>query len=410
VNPDPDRLWDALMDLARIGATEQGGCARLALTNADSAGRQWLAEQGRAIGLSLRVDRLGNMSLLRPGADPAAPPVAIGSHLDTVPTGGRFDGAYGVLAGLEVLRALHASAARTVAPLMLINWTNEEGARFAPPMSGSETAMGFGPEATFLGTQERDGTATIGQELARTGWVGDADPALFRSLGAYFEAHIEQGPLLEQAGAEVGIVTHALGVQALRIVLTGRDGHVGSPMAGRADALAAAAELTLEIERLAMATGGQGIAAVTRIEPFPNARGNIVSSVALTTSPRHHTQAGLEALVAAIRAAAEAIGGRRGIGVAIAPEWGYPFVAFDTELIARLRSAAARHRLRTLDLATPIGHDAIHVARVVPGAMLFIPCHGGISHNPAESITREWCAAGLRVLCDAVLETAELKT
>lgn len=394
------------MDLARIGATPDGGCDRMALTDADAAARRWFVDHAPSLGATVINDRLGNLALLRPGTDPSRRPVAIGSHLDTVPTGGRFDGAYGVLCGVEILRALHGVDARTRAPVMVIDWTNEEGARFAPPMGGSETAMGFRSEQALLATPDRDGATTLGAELDRTGWRGAADPAMFRDMFAYFEAHIEQGPVLEHAGAAIGIVTHALGVQALRITLTGRDGHVGSPMAGRADALAAAAELTLAIEAAAHRLGG--IAAVTRIEPFPNARGNIVSRVGLVTSPRHESQEGLEALVAAITLAAEGIGARRGIGMGIAAEWGYPFVRFDAALIARLRDAAAHHGLVTHDLPTPIGHDAIHLGRMVPSALLFIPCHGGVSHNPAESITPEWSAAGLSVLAGAVLSTAEV--
>lgn len=407
MNLNPDRLWASLHAMAAIGATPAGGCDRQALSAADAAARAQLLAWGREIGLTPILDRVGNLGLRRDGTDTSRKPVAIGSHLDTVPTGGRYDGAYGVLAGLEILRALHEAGTRTKAPLLLINWTNEEGARFSPAMGGSETAMGFRDEAVFLATPERAGTiATVAEELARNRLAGDADPAVFRDCAAYFEAHIEQGPILEGRGATIGIVTHALGVAGFQLRVTGRDGHVGAPMAGRADALAAGAEFVLAVEALAHAQQGAGHSTVTRFGVFPDARGNIVSSVRGVVSARHDTQAGLEAMVAALHAEAAAIAARRGVTLTLEQDWGYPHVVFDASLRARLAAAADRHGFARYELPTPIGHDAIHVGRVLPTALLFIPCVGGLSHHPEERITPEWSAAGLRVLADAVLETA----
>jgi N-carbamoyl-L-amino-acid hydrolase len=401
------RLWDRLMAMARIGATPGGGCNRQALTDADAEARRQLIAWGEAIGLTPSIDRLGTIALLRPGRDPTRRPVAIGSHLDTVPTGGRFDGVLGVLAGLEILRALHEAGVETEAPLLLIDWANEEGARFAPAMAASEVAMGLRDEAALLSTPERAGPATFGAELARIGFAGDGDPAALRDVAAYFELHIEQGPVLERLGAPIGIVTHALGALSFETVVTGRDGHTGAPMEGRADALAAAAAFILAAERLARESAGQAIASVTRIAIAPDARGNIVSEARLGCSLRHHAQAGLEALFAALEAEAATIAAARpGIGFALERQWGYPETPFDATLYERLEAAAARRGLATHRLPTAIGHDAIHVARVLPAALMFVPCHGGLSHNEAESITPEWAEAGLMVLADAVLETA----
>jgi N-carbamoyl-L-amino-acid hydrolase len=403
------RLWDSLMQMARFGALPGGGCNRQALTDADAEGRRQFIAWGEAIGCQVSVDRLGTIRLLRPGRDPSRKPVAIGSHLDTVPTGGKFDGVYGVLSGLEILRALHEAGAETEAPIMVIDWTNEEGARFSPPMAASEVAMGIRPEAELLATPERAGPATFGEELARTGFAGPADPAGLQELAAYFETHIEQGPVLEAMGADVGIVTHALGAQSLEVTVTGRDGHVGAPMEGRADALAAAAEFVLAVERSALATKGQGIGSVTRLLLTPDARGNIPSGAWIVCSLRHHTQAGLEAMVAEARAAAAAIAAARpGIAIEVALQWGYPQADFDATLRARLADAARRRGLKAHAMPCAIGHDAIHVARKVPATLMFIPCHGGLSHNEAESITPAWAEGGLLVLADAVLETAGL--
>ncbi|MBK1658180.1 hydantoinase/carbamoylase family amidase [Paracraurococcus ruber] len=403
------RLWDSLMQMARFGALPGGGCNRQALTDEDAEARGQLIAWGEAIGLQVTVDRLGSIRLLRPGRDPSRRPVAIGSHLDTVPTGGKFDGVYGVLAGLEILRALHEAGAATEAPLLLINWTNEEGARFSPAMIASEASMGLREEAAVLATPERAGPATLGGELARLGFAGTADPADLRGIAAYFETHIEQGPVLETLGKPIGIVTHALGARTFDVVVTGKDGHTGAPMDGRADALAAAAALILAAERLAKDSAGEAIASVTRIAITPDARGNIASGARLACSTRHRTQAGLDALSDALRAEAAAIcAARPGIGIALEEVWAYPQTDFAPALYERLEAAAARRGLGSHRMPTAIGHDAIHVARALPAALMFIPCHGGLSHNEAESITPDWAEAGLLVLADAVLETAGL--
>lgn len=397
------RLWDSLMEFARIGATEKGGCNRQALTELDAEARRLLRRHGAAVGATLTTDRVGNMMLTRPGRDPARAPVAIGSHLDTQPTGGKFDGVLGVLAGLEVLRALHEAGVETQAPVAVINWTNEEGARFAPPMMGSGAAMGVFAEAEVLARADPAG-AVFGAELARIGWAGSADPACFQALGAYFELHIEQGPVLEREGLDLGIVTHALAQHWLDVTVTGAEAHGGSPMQGRHDALMAAAELAGAIEGAALAAGAR--ATIGRMTLHPDSRNVVPGRVWFSLDTRHDHEAQLAALAAGIRGAAAAIAARRGVAVAVEDFWISPATPFDPALVGALARAARARGIRHREMPTPIGHDAIYVARKVPAAMLFCPCHGGLSHNEAESITPAWAEAGLLVLADAVLATA----
>jgi N-carbamoyl-L-amino-acid hydrolase len=405
------RLWDSLMEMARIGATPKGGCNRQTLTDLDAEGRALLARWGKACGLTLTVDRVGNMVLRREGRDPSRPPVAIGSHLDTQPTGGKFDGVLGVLAGLEVMRALHEAGAETEAPLVLINWTNEEGARFSPPMMGSGVAMGLFPEEEVLAKTDLAG-AVFGEELRRTGWRGEADPAALQSLGAYFELHIEQGKVLEEGGFDVGIVTHALAQSWFEVTVTGEEAHGGSVMQGRRDALMAAARLIAAVEEIALSTvsaageGGRGT--VGMVEVHPASRNVAPGRVWFSVDMRHGDPQCLARMGEALAARGAEIAAARGVQVEVRPFWHSPLTPFDPALVQRCRDAATARGCRWRDIPTGIGHDAVHVARRVPTVMLFTPCHGGISHNEAESITPEWAEAGLRVLADAALATAGL--
>ncbi|WP_424812731.1 Zn-dependent hydrolase [Roseococcus sp. YIM B11640] len=402
----PDRFWQSLEEMARIGATPDGGVRRLALSAEDSEARALLRDWGLAAGCEVTVDRLGSMYLTYAGTDPAAAPVAVGSHLDSVPTGGKYDGPYGVLLGLEIVRALHEAGKRTRAPITVVNWTNEEGSRFTPSMSASGGAMGLIDEATVLASPDNfDPSITYGDALKATGWAGDADPARARGFAAYYEAHIEQGPILEREGIPIGIVTHCIGVEQWTVVVTGRDGHVGSPMEGRHDALAGAAELVLALERVAHATGG--MATATRLlELEPDARGNIPSLVRFAANIRHPDADGNARMEAAFREAAAEMTARRGVRVEIQRIGGYPRVPFAPKLLDSLRNAASAAQLRHRDMPGPIPQDALHVGIVVPSALMFIPCHGGVSHHPAESISREWCAAGLAAMGPAVIEAA----
>ncbi len=401
----PDRFWQSLAEMARIGATPEGGVKRLALSVEDAVARALLRDWALAAGCSLDVDRLGSMYATYAGADPDAGPVAVGSHLDTVPTGGRYDGAYGVLLGLEIVRALHEAGRRTRAPITVVNWTNEEGSRFSPSMSASGGAMGLFDEADVLAAPDNfDPSISYGDALNATGWAGTADPAMARGFAAYYEAHIEQGPTLERDGIPIGIVTHCIEVEQWSVIVAGRDGHVGSPMAGRQDALAATAELVLALEYIAVETGG--MATATRLSLQPDARGNIPSSVRLAANIRHPDADGNARMTAAFNEAVTALSARRDVRVEIERVGGYPRVPFAPLLLDTLRRSASAAQLRHRDMPGPIPQDAQHVGIVVPSALMFIPCHGGVSHHPSESISREWCAAGLAAMGPAVIEAA----
>ncbi len=394
------RLWADLHEIARIGGTPRGGCNRQALTDLDGEARAWLRAQAGALGCTVLLDRFGNMGLLRPGRDTTRKPVAFGSHLDTQPTGGKFDGVLGVLAGLEILRALHEAGAETDAPLLLVNWTNEEGARFSPPMQGSGAALGvFAPE-TVLDTRDPDG-ARFGDELARIGWAGgDALP----EMAAYLELHIEQGPELERAGLSIGTVTHALAQRWYEVQVTGESAHGGSRMEGRRDALMAALPLIAAVEALALEHGGRGTVGQLRIGP--GSRNVAPETCWFSVDTRHADEALLERMGEELRLYAREVAEARNVAVEVRDFWHSPGQGFDPRLCALIRDAAARRGLGAQDMPTAIGHDAVYVARRVPTAMIFVPCHGGLSHNEAESITPEWAEAGLLVLADAVLAAA----
>jgi len=407
------RLWDSLMEMAKIGGTPKGGSNRQTLTDVDAEGRALFQHWGEACGLTLSVDRLGNMVFRREGRDPTRKPVAIGSHLDTQPTGGKFDGVLGVLAGLELMRALHEAGAETEAPLLLINWTNEEGARFSPPMMGSGAAMGIFTEAEVLAKRDAAG-AVFGEELKRIGWQGSADPAALQDCAAYLELHIEQGKLLEDGGFDVGVVTMALGQSWFEVVVEGAESHGGSPMAGRRDALMAAAPLISAVEEIALSTvspaGEPGRGTVGVVEVYPSSRNVAPSRVFFSVDFRHGDPASLTKMGDLLTARAAEISVARGVTATVTPFWHSPLTPFDETLIARARASATARGYKWRDIPTGIGHDAVYMARKVPTVMVFTPCHGGISHNEAESITPEWAEAGLRVLADAAFETAGLVT
>nr|WP_264185503.1 allantoate amidohydrolase [Roseicella aerolata] len=403
----PDRLWDSLMAMARIGATPEGGCNRPALSAMDAEARALLAQWGREIGLTLSVDRLGNMALRREGRDPRRRPVLVGSHLDTQPSGGKFDGPYGVLAGLEILRALHEAGAETEAPIVLVNWTSEEGCRFSPSMIGAAGAMGVLDEATVLAAPAMDDGERYGEALARTGWAGTADPAALREAAAYFEAHIEQGPVLEAEGYDLGIVTGGFATERALVTVTGETSHAGTtPMEMRRDALLAAVEMISAGERILYERAPEGRMTVCRLLVDPGADGVVPGGARFAFEYRHPDDTTLRALLDAADAAIAAIAARRRVGVRREPYWSFPRVVFEESLAARLRAAAARHGAKHRDMLSGAGHDAYHAAARMPAVMLFIPCHGGISHHPTESISRAWAEIGLRVLADAVIETA----
>ncbi len=400
---DGARLWASIMEMARIGPGIAGGSNRQTLTDADGEGRHLLRRWCEELGLEMRVDRVGTMSFTRPGTDPSLPAVAFGSPLDTQPTGGKFDGVLGVLAGLEVMRALADAGTVTRAPLMLINFTNEEGARFSPPMMGSGVAMGLFDEAEVLAKTDPSG-AVFGEELRRIGWAGEADPALLQRIGAFLEIHIEQGPLLEAEGCDVGIVTGASAQAWFEVTVTGAEAHAGNGMGLRRDALVAASQMIAAVEGIAHEAGGNGT--VGRITVSPDSRNVVPGRVWFTVDLRHGNAASLAAMEVQLRARIGSIAAARRVSVEVAPFWSFPETPFDATLVSRLRAAAEARGYRLREMPTGIGHDAVYVARRVPTAMIFCPCHGGLSHNEAESITPAWAEAGCKVLADAVLATA----
>lgn len=397
-----DRLWADLMQTALIGGTAKGGIRRLTLTDEDRQVRDWFCGECRALGCEVTIDEVGNIFAVRPGLRSDLAPVAIGSHLDTQPTGGKFDGVLGVLAGLECLRTVHEAGYRTNAPLMLVNWTNEEGSRFAPAMLGSGVHAGVFDRAYADSRIDAEGQ-TFSAALDGIGYRGSV-PVGQIPIGAMFELHIEQGPILEAEEKTIGVVT---GVQAMRwydIEIEGRESHAGStPMALRADALTASAVLIQAID--AMARGlHDAVATVGTIAARPGSRNVIPGSVTMSLDLRHPRDADLDAMEQAVETALQDITGARGMSGAMTRIWTSPSVRFDEACIAAVRRAAASGGHAMRDIVSGAGHDAAYIARIAPTTMIFVPCAGGLSHNEAESATYADCAAGAEVLLQAVLD------
>ena len=403
---DADRLWRSIMDMARIAATEKGGNCRLALSDDDREGRDLFVGWCEASGMTCTVDKMGNIFARRPGRNPGARPVSTGSHLDTQPTGGKFDGVYGVLAGLEVARTLNDAGIETEAPLEVICWTNEEGARFAPAMIGSGVFAGAFDLAYAHERRDTDGHA-IGAELARIGYLGKEEPG-GHDLGFHFEAHIEQGPVLEAERKPVGVVTGVVGVRWYDIALAGMEAHAGpTPMDMRRDAAVAAAELILAIDENARAEAPHGRSTVKIGHCRPsNTRNTIAADVTLTVDIRHPEAAAFDRLDEALRAAATGIAERRRVGIEVDEIWVSPPVAFDPGCVDAVRRASALLGYDHIDMVSGAGHDAVYVSRVAPTGMIFVPCEGGISHNEIENATSEDLEAGCNVLLHAMLDRA----
>ena len=396
------RLWDSLMAMAEIGATANGGSSRLALTEADAAGRALFAQWAEAAGLAVHHDAVGNQFARRAGAE-AVPPVVLGSHLDTQPRGGRFDGVLGVLAALEAVRTLNEHDITTRAPLEISNWTNEEGARFTPAMLGSSAFTGAMPLAEALARADAEGV-TLGDSLATVGAAGDTP--LARDFDAFFEIHIEQGPVLEANGVEIGVVTGGQAIRWLDVRVTGRAGHAGTtPMPARRDALFAAAELAQTIERRVAETDGL-LATVGECHVEHGSRNTIAADLRFTLDLRHPDDAVVDAAIDDLRARFAAVAERRGVDCAVEPHWRSPALPFDETCVGHVREAARALDCRWQDMISGAGHDAFHLARHCPTAMIFIPCAGGLSHHEAESIEAEHARIGADVLVNAALARA----
>jgi N-carbamoyl-L-amino-acid hydrolase len=399
-----DRLWETIIETARIGGTAKGGINRQALTETDRAVRDWFAAACTQAGCTVSVDPLGNMFARRPGRDPARAPIAMGSHLDTQPTGGRFDGVIGVLAGLEVLRCLQDAGIETEAPIELINWTNEEGARFAPAMLASGVFAGVFPPDYAYSRTDREGV-TFAQALDAISYRGTAAP---HALAAHFELHIEQGPILEAEGKTIGVVTGVQGMRWYEVTVTGADSHAGTtPMPMRRDALLGTVRMIEAVNRIGRAHAPLAVTTVGLLENRPNSRNVVPGEVFFSVDLRHPQDAVVAEMEAEMRAAFADIAAADRLDVAIERTWDSPAVHFDPACVESVRQAAQDIGAASRDIVSGAGHDSAYIARVAPTAMIFVPCAGGLSHNEAESATREDVAAGAQVLLHAVLAMDE---
>ena len=402
---DARRLWDSLMGFAEIGATAKGGVRRLTLTDTDKRGRDRFRAECEQLGLTVRVDAIGNMFARRPGRDPTRPPVLFGSHLDSQPSGGKFDGALGVLAGLEVMRSLNDLGIATEAPLELINWTDEEGSRFGHSLMGSGVWAGvFGLDKAYTLT-DTEGT-TVANALDAIGYRGD-QPATPFQADAYFELHIEQGPILEREDRRIGIVTGAQSQVWYDIVTTGQDSHAGTtPPSTRKDALVCAARIIDLVDRMMRARGDDGRGTVGQLLVSPNSRNVIPGEVRFSAEFRHPSDAEVDVLDREFRPAAQALADASGIRLDLTTLFRIPAQPFDPGCVDLVRQAATRLGYPSREIVSGAGHDAVYVARHVPTAMIFTPCKDGLSHNEAESIEPEQAQAGCQVLFEAVLARA----
>ena len=406
---DGARLWDSLMEMAKIGATPKGGCNRQALTDLDRQGRDLFATWCKAAGCTIKIDKIGNMFARREGTDPNLPPVMAGSHLDTQPTGGKFDGVLGVLAALEAVRALNDMDLKTRHPIEIAMWTNEEGSRFAPSMTASGVFAGAFTLDFARAIRDFDGKS-IGEELDRIGYAGP-EPVGGRPIHAFFELHIEQGPILEEDDTDIGIVTAAQGQRWYEINITGQDSHAGStPMERRKDALLGAARLIDGGNRIGRMMMPEGRATCGVITVAPASRNVIPGAAFLTAEFRHPDERSLSSMDKNLANLAADVARELGLGIEIKQITQFPAQPFDQGCLDAIRAAAKKNGLSYHDIISGAGHDAVYMARVCPSAMIFIPCVGGISHNEAEDCKPQWVTNGANVLLHAVLEKAEVVT
>jgi N-carbamoyl-L-amino-acid hydrolase len=402
---DGKRLWDSLMAMAEIGATPKGGVRRLTLTDVDRRGRDCFRAECEAAGLAVRVDEIGNMFARRAGRDPDRLPVLFGSHLDSQPSGGKFDGALGVLAGLEVMHTLNDLGIVTEAPLELVNWTDEEGSRFGHSLMGSGVWAGVFPLDTAYGLTDAEGV-TVRHALDEIGYHGP-EPAAAFPADAYFELHIEQGPILERETKQIGIVTGAQAQVWYDAVATGQDSHAGTtPPSARKDALVCAARIIDLVDRMMRARGEDGRGTVGQLLVSPNSRNVIPGEVRFSVEFRHPDAAEVDRLDAQFPREAGFIARDCGVKLELSKLFAIPAQPFDPGCVDLVRQGAAGLGYSAREIVSGAGHDAVYVARHVPTAMIFTPCKDGLSHNEAESIGPEEAEAGAQVLFQAVLARA----
>lgn len=400
-----DRLWDSLMELAQIGATPKGGVCRLTLTDLDKQGRDLVTRWAREAGMTVTIDKIGNGFMRRPGRNNSLPPIMTGSHIDTQPTGGKFDGNYGVLAGIEVVRTLNDHGIETEAPIEVAFWTNEEGSRFVPVMMGSGVfAKAFTLEHAYAAT-DTEGKSVKG-ELERIGYIGDQEPG-DHPIGAYFETHIEQGPVLEDNDKTIGVVSGVLGIRWFDCTVTGMEAHAGpTPMALRKDALLAATRIMQDVVAAAHRHPPHGRGTVGMVQVFPNSRNVIPGRVKFSIDLRNSTDELVDAMAAEVKAFADQVAKEHGVQVHIEMVSSYPAQLFQPECVEAVGRAAAKLGYSHMPAVSGAGHDAVYMAKLAPSGMIFIPCKDGISHNEIEDAKPEHIEAGCNVLLHAMLERA----
>ena len=404
---DGDRLWDSLMEMAKIGPGVAGGNNRQTLTDEDAEGRALFQKWCEAAGLTMGVDQMGNMFARREGTDPDALPVYVGSHLDTQPTGGKYDGVLGVLGGLEIIRTLNDMNIKTKHPIVVTNWTNEEGTRFAPAMLSSGVFAGMHTQDWAYGREDAEGK-TFGDELKRIGWRGEEEVG-DRKMHAFFELHIEQGPILEAEEKDVGVVTHGQGLSWTQVTVTGKDSHTGStPMPMRKNAGLGMARILEKVDEIAWSHAPDAVGAAGHIDIYPNSRNVIPGKAVFTVDFRSPDPAVITDMEDRLRAEGQKICDEMGLEVEFEKVGGFDPVEFDKDCVQAVRNAAERLGYSHRDLVSGAGHDACWINRVAPTAMVMCPCVDGLSHNEAEEISPDWATAGANVLFHAVVETAEI--
>ena len=402
-----DRLWETIMEMGKIGPGIAGGNNRQTLTDEDAKGRALFQKWCDEANLSMGIDKMGTMFARREGTDPDALPVYVGSHLDTQPTGGKYDGILGVLGGLELIRSLDDMNIKTKHPIVLVNWTNEEGTRFAPPMMASGVFAGVHTLDWAYAKEDSDGKK-FGDELKRIGWIGDEEVGS-RKMKAFFELHIEQGPILESEGKDIGVVSRGQGLNWLQVTLTGRESHTGStPMPMRRNAGLGMAKITSLVHEIAMSHQPDAVGAVGHCDVYPNSRNIIPGKVVFTIdfrSPSFDTQDDMERR---LHEGAKEICNSLDLELEIEKVGHFDPVTFDEGCVSTIRRAAERLGYSHRDIISGAGHDACWINKVAPTAMVMCPCVDGLSHNEAEDISQDWAVAGSNVLFHAVLETAEI--
>ena len=402
-----NRLWESIMQMAEIGPGVAGGNNRQTLTDDDAKGRELFQSWCEKEGLVMGLDTMGNMFARREGTDPNALPVMVGSHLDTQPTGGKYDGVLGVLGGLELIRTLNDLDIKTKHPIEIVNWTNEEGTRFAPPMLSSGVFASMHTEEWAYNREDSEGKK-FGDELKRIGWRGE-EPVGQRKLHAFYELHIEQGPILEDENVDIGVVTHGQGLNWLQVTLVGKESHTGStPMPKRVNAGLGMARITQLVDEIALSHAPHAVGAIGHIDVYPNSRNIIPGKVVFTVDFRHPNKEVIQDMEDRMRKGAADIAEKIGLTMDIEKVGNFDPVEFDKDCVEKVRDAAKTLGYSHMNIVSGAGHDACWINRVAPTAMIMCPCVDGLSHNEAEEITKEWSTAGADVLFHAVVNTAEI--